>query len=115
VVFWKPNVEVGEQAAFQLSLTAPSTISISSLPITSLAVEFSSDILPVTIRHVESEVTGSSVRRIELGHITTKDDVHEIEGHLRWHPGDTIVFSGVMSSDTPRLLKVCFVVLSRHF
>lgn len=112
-VFWASEVKVNEAAAFQLSLTAPTNVTISSLPITSLAVYFSDDIFPVVVRHSQSD-SGSHgrVRKVDLGHVSTHsagkepESKGDIQAHLRWQPGATIIFSGTMSADIPTVLKV---------
>lgn len=105
-VFWKPEVEVGETVAFQLSLSAPPQISMASLPFTSLLVELSHDTSPVIIRHTAFESTNPLVQRIDLGHISTTTERREVEANLRWQAGATIIFSGTTASETPRLIKV---------
>jgi hypothetical protein len=123
VVFWTPEVKVGEPAAFQLSLTSPTSTTISSLPIISLAIYFTDHTFPVTVRHSKSD-SGSHprIQRIDLGHVSEgrkgneskPEDVPEVNGYLCWQPGATTVFSGTVSSDVPALLKVG-PVRTRHF
>jgi hypothetical protein len=111
IVFWTPEVNVGDLAAFQLSLTAPTNLKISSLPITSLAVHFSDDVVPVVVQHLASNPeTAATVRRIDLGHVSKLEN-REVEANLRWQSGATIVFSGAMSSDVPISLKVRTLIL----
>ncbi|KAG5219790.1 Trafficking protein particle complex [Salix suchowensis] len=47
----QPMFKVDESAAFQLSLTAPSNVDISELPVSSLTIHFSGSINPVVIKH----------------------------------------------------------------
>ena len=115
VVFWSPEVKVGEPAAFQLSLTAPTNTTIFSLPVTSLAIFFSDNISPVTVRHLASDSNSRpSVQMIDLGNVSAwrpsdlskPYDLHEVNAYLRWLPGATIVFSGILTSDVPTSLRV---------
>jgi hypothetical protein len=109
VVFWSPEVKVGEAAAFQLSLTAPFHVDISCLPITSLAIHFTADFAPLVVRHMVSDsVLEALTRRVDLGHVSTADHQKEdVQTDLRWKPGSKIVFTGTMSSDAPMLVNVC--------
>jgi trafficking protein particle complex subunit 11 len=108
VVFWSPDVKVGEAAGFQLSLTAPSNIDISCLPITSLAIHFTEDFAPLIVRHMVSDsVPEVLTRRVDLGHVSTADHKKEVQTDLRWKPGSKIVFTGTMSSDAPIVMTVC--------
>jgi hypothetical protein len=109
VVFWSPEVKVGEAVAFQLSLTAPSNVDISCLPITSLAIHFTEDFAPLIVRHmVSNSVPEALTRRVDLGHVSTADHKkEEIQTDLRWKPGSKIVFTGTMSSDAPIVMNVC--------
>jgi len=100
---------VGEAAAFQLSLTAPSDINISCLPITSLTIHFTEDFTPLFVRHmVSNSVPEVLTRRVDLGHVSTADHEKEVQTDLRWRPGSKIVFTGSMSSDAPIVMTVCF-------
>lgn len=120
LVFWKPEVAVGERAAFQLSLSAPPAVSMSSLPFSSLAIYFAPDMRPVIVRHkpgggggggLQTQTGSSAVRRVDVGHVEVSaagegGSVVEIEAELRWGPGSTIVFAGDVLSDVPATLKV---------
>ncbi|CCL99236.1 uncharacterized protein FIBRA_01251 [Fibroporia radiculosa] len=118
VVFWKHNVIVNEATAFQLSIKAKPTVSLSALPFVSLIVHFSSDIPPVTVHHIASDTSEVAViQRIDLGHVEipfAQDDMKskKVEGCLRWCPSGTIVFSGSISSDTPAVVKISKVILT---
>jgi len=118
VVFWAPEVKVGEAAAFQLSLTAPSTVDISVLPISSLAIHFTEDFTPLIVRHVASD-TGpeTPIRRVDLGHLSALGDKREdIQADLRWNLGSKIVFAGTISSDAPTVMNVRMPpILLGHF
>lgn len=107
VVFWAPEVKVNEPAAFQLSLVAPTDITITSLPFISLAVYFSDNDYPFVIQHSPDAEGSSLIQKIDLGHVSSlEDDSREMEACLRWQPGGSIIITGTMSSDVPTLLKV---------
>jgi hypothetical protein len=108
VVFWSPEVKVGEAAAFQLSLTAPSNVDISCLPITSLAIHFSENFAPLIVRHVASNsVPEALTRQVDIGHVSIAEQKKdEAQTDLRWKPGSKIVFSGTLSSDIPITMNV---------
>jgi trafficking protein particle complex subunit 11 len=112
-------VNVGELAAFQLSLTSPSHVNLADLPVLSLLIEFVDDIEPVIVRHTDMYSTSSTspVRRIDLG--VVKSVVgrgltpREVEAFIRWQRRSTLVFTGMVLSDTPRDLKASSVGASR--
>lgn len=108
VVFWSPEVKVGEQGAFQMSLTAPKSNTISSIPFTQLTLHFSEDFSPITLEHEASDAE-STVQKVDLGLITTNESEDTIKANLRWRPGQTIVFAGLMKSEVPTVLKVCLL------
>lgn len=107
VVFWAPEVNVGEVAAFQISLTASPRLPISSLPFSMLAIHFSHSDAPVIIRRANSGPSSRpSTQRIDLGHINASDTPQEVVADLQWELGECKVLSGTISSDLPSLLKV---------
>jgi hypothetical protein len=121
VLFWAPEVNVGDSVAFQLSVTAPALVGMADLPITSLLVEFADDIVgPVVVYHADAGAgddvspppSSSSVRIADLGHISASKASpvgvapKEVRAHLRWQPMSTLVLVGTMSSDYPCVLKV---------
>jgi hypothetical protein len=116
VVFWTPEVQVGERAAFQLSLTAPRNTTISALPIAELNVLFDEGVKPVVVRHLSQNLE-DAVRTVDLGHVGPSDvEEHvengpELQACLRWKPGDVVIFTGTMSSNVPGSFKV---ILSRR-
>ncbi|EPQ55211.1 hypothetical protein GLOTRDRAFT_41884 [Gloeophyllum trabeum ATCC 11539] len=121
VVFWKSEATVEEEVAFQLTLTAPSGISIASLPFTALSVFFSGDAPSFTIQHVtepEAREGRGHVRRVDLGHVPLPEYEMEASGkevttHLRWHPGEALVLTGNVKAPIPTVIKViCRVVLA---
>ena len=105
-------MNVGEPAAFQISLMAPAFISISSLPITSLLIEFADGIDPIVVRHSdEASEEISTTRLVDLGPIAASmvSDSREprvVQTHLRWRRGATLVLAGSVTSETPKILKV---------
>lgn len=103
VVFWHAEVQVGEPAAFQLSITAPPDVLISELPFSTLTVTFSDDCAPLTLQHVEDETTSAF---ISVGAITK--EARTANANLRWQRGSSLVISGTMVSDLPTTLKVTF-------
>ena len=108
VVFWSSEVKVGEEVAFQISVTAPSNIDLSALPMSSLAIQFTNDIPPVLVQHMasNSDVT-TGIRRVDLGHISDdNEEVEHVTADLRWAPGSKIIFAGTMSSESPMTMKV---------
>jgi len=105
-VFWSPEVKVGEQAAFQITLTAPSSITISSIPFSHATIHFSDDVSPIVVEHENLEVE-DEVGIVKLGNIDPSvSDREAVRGNLRWQPGGSIVFTGTMSSEVPTVLKV---------
>ena len=107
VVFWSSEVKVGEEVAFQISVTAPSNIDLSALPMSSLAIQFTNDIPPVLVQHIasNSDVT-TGIRRVDLGHISDDNEVEHVTADLRWAPGSKIIFAGTTSSESPMTMKV---------
>ncbi|KAF9243228.1 Foie gras liver health family 1-domain-containing protein [Melanogaster broomeanus] len=106
VVFWKHEVRVGDDSAFQISLIAPSTIS--TLPVDSVTIIFSEDYAPIIVHHKPSE-SSEPVRLVRLGQIQppgSEDGALEFEAHLRWKPDDKLILVGTVSTDTPGLLSV---------
>ncbi|PCH35565.1 glutathione transferase omega-1 [Wolfiporia cocos MD-104 SS10] len=118
-IFWQPDVIVGESCAFQLSLTARQSVSLSSLPFSSLAIHFSADMPPVTVRHAPAALGHEipAVQRIDVSHISAsssenESEGNEAEGNLRWGPSGTIVVAGSVSSDVPTIIKITKLVLT---
>ncbi|KAI3619017.1 glutathione transferase omega-1 [Moniliophthora roreri] len=112
LVFWKAEVQVGEQAAFQLSLTAPKGTPISSLPFASLEIYLANDKPPITITHVDGGHS-SPIQKVELGHINSESNGVSVESTLRWNPGDTLILTGTISSGVPTTLSVSTMDLQR--
>ena len=108
MIFWKPVVKVGEEAAFQFSLIMPPSSDISDLPINSLAIAFSDDYFPVTLCHSASE-SSAPVRLVHVGQVQPVGPTArplEVVANLRWRPGDTLVVSGTVPSSSPKQLSV---------
>jgi hypothetical protein len=120
LVFWTPEVRVGEEAAFQLSLAAPTNIDLSFLPITSVTITFSNGYYPVVLRHsppTDDEATCQDIRLVKIGKVVHEDDDEEpdeVGADLRWRPGGRLVLSGSISSIVPKPLTVHFVSAKRH-
>ncbi|KAF8891851.1 Gryzun, putative trafficking through golgi-domain-containing protein [Infundibulicybe gibba] len=112
VIFWLPEVKVGETTAFQLSLTASIHTTITSLPFSSLVVHFSNNISPIVVQH-SHDLSSSSVQRVDLGHVSSsRPDASVLQACLRWPTGGTIIFTGTMSSDVPTTLEVTRIDLT---
>ncbi|KAF9460741.1 Gryzun, putative trafficking through golgi-domain-containing protein [Collybia nuda] len=113
VVFWAPEIKVGEVVAFQLSLTSPTRLSISKLPFSTLTIHFSHSNIPIVVRHADSGPSSRSlIQHTNLGHIGALETPQELISDLQWGLGECKVFSGTMMSDLPTILKVSKVVLT---
>ncbi|KAF7792767.1 hypothetical protein EIP86_003865 [Pleurotus ostreatoroseus] len=117
LVFWSPEVKVDERAVFQLALSAPSDVHMSSLPFTSFAIYFSDDSPPMTVVHKATEDDTPTIQMVDLGHIEYPigehgDESKEIEANLRWQAGGTIVFRGTVASRSPTVISISKVVLT---
>ena len=99
-----------EPAAFQLTMTAPTFISIALVPFSRLTLHLSDDSPPIVIHHAPSDVQ-LPIQRVDIGHATGRDPLNVI-ANLRWQPEGTIVFTGSVSSEVPLVLKVGRCVLS---
>ncbi|KAL0578934.1 hypothetical protein V5O48_003082 [Marasmius crinis-equi] len=112
LVFWKPEVRVGELAGFQLSLAAPTNTSIRSLPFSALEIYMKEDNSPIVIRHADSDAEeGLMLQRVDLGHVDEARGERSVEASLRWRPGGTIIFTGTMSSNIPTQLTLSHLKL----
>ena len=104
MVFWKPEVRVGEEAAFQITLAAPSDAATSALPIHSISILFSDGYAPIFIHHDAS--SGSEhVRLVPLGHVQGENSIG-VGADLRWRPGDQVILAGTLASDVPGIFSV---------
>ncbi|RPD57771.1 hypothetical protein L226DRAFT_490820 [Lentinus tigrinus ALCF2SS1-7] len=117
VVFWDPEVNVGDLAPFQILLSSHPNVSLSSLPFTSLAIHFSGDVPPIVVRHThnDDDTDIPPVQRIDLGEFVVSpapSETKEIEGSLRWGAGTTIVLTGSVSSNLPMNVSVSKLVLT---
>jgi hypothetical protein len=101
---------VGEPAAFQLTMTAPTSISIALIPFTRLTLHLSNDSPPIVVHHAPSDVQ-LPVQRVAIGHATGQEPF-DVIANLRWQPESTIIFTGSISSEVPLVLKVGRCVLS---
>ena len=112
LVFWTPEVRVGDEAAFQLSLAAPTDINLSALPIASVTITFSDDYHPVVLQHspsAEDEAVDNDIHLVKIGKVVRKDEdeePEEIGADLRWGSGKTLVLSGNISSTASGSLTV---------
>ena len=101
---------MGEPAAFQLTMTAPTSISIAMIPFSRLTIHLSNDSSPIVVYHAPSDVQ-LPIQRVDIGHITGQDRP-EVIGNLRWQPEGTMIFTGLISSEVPLVLKVGRCVIS---
>jgi len=112
LVFWTPEVRVGDEAASQLSLAAPTDINLSALPIISVTITFSDGYHPVVLRHspfAEDEAIDNDIHLVKIGKVVRKDEDEEHEeigADLRWGSGKRLVVSGSISTTAPRPLTV---------
>jgi hypothetical protein len=112
LVFWTPEVQVGEEAGFQLSLATPTNMDLSALPIDSVTITFSNGYYPVVLQHsppTDDQVADTAVRLVKVGKLVPEDEdeeSEEISAGLRWKPGERLVVSGSISSEAPGLLTV---------
>lgn len=97
-------MRVGEEAAFQILLAAPSDAMISELPIHSISILFSEGYTPIIIHH-DAATHSEPVRLVSLGQIRGEKSV-EVRVHLRWRPGDQVILTGTLASDVPGLFSV---------
>ncbi|KAJ6491785.1 Gryzun, putative trafficking through golgi-domain-containing protein [Mycena vitilis] len=111
VAFWTSEAKVGEPAAFQLCLSAPTNATITSLPFSSLDIHFSGNLSPVVVRHV-SDSAPALVQRIDLGRVSSSDASASPVANFRWQPGSCIVFTGSLASDIPASFKITKVILT---
>ncbi|KAJ7209783.1 Gryzun, putative trafficking through golgi-domain-containing protein [Mycena pura] len=110
-VFWSSEVKVGEPAAFQLSLTAPTITTIASLPFSSIEIHISDGLPPIIVQH-EAQLAPTDVQRIELGQISCSGAHNSPVANLRWEHGASIIFTGTLSSDVPASFKIAKVILT---
>jgi hypothetical protein len=115
LVFWTPEVRVGEEAGFQLSLATPTNMDLSALPIDSVTITFSDGYYPVVLRHLsptDGQVADRVVRLVKIGKVVPEaedEEPEEIFADLRWGPGERLVVSGSISSETPEPLTVASI------
>ncbi|KAF8633400.1 hypothetical protein AX17_004571 [Amanita inopinata Kibby_2008] len=117
VVFWHQEVYVGEPAAFQISLGAPKTVTLASVPFSSLEIYISETDKPIMVRHAEADDTDKTsialIQKIDLGDINhSKENPGEVEANLRWKPGNVLIFCGTLRSDNPTSIRVVRLVLT---
>lgn len=109
VVFWRPKVQVDEAVAFQLSLSAPSDVSIFALPVTSLRIHFMDGLGQLVITHqaASEELASRRIQLVDVGHVNLGGEaLNEVRADLRWTVGSKIVFSGTVVLKNPGTIKV---------
>lgn len=117
LVFWTPEVRVGEEAGFQLSLATPTNMDLSAVPIDSVTITFSNGYYPVVLQHsppTDDQVADTAVRLVKVGKLVPEDEdegPEEISADLRWKPGERLVVSGSISSEAPGLLTVVSITV----
>ena len=123
VHFWESDIYVGQPTAFQLSVSMPENIGISSLSFVSVSIYFSDDALaPLVIHHSDDAPdSDKKVRMVALGDVSRYlfvigGPVEGVEGslqaYLRWGSGVSIAFTGALQLDIPGILKLTKVVLT---
>lgn len=124
VVFWRPEVQVGEAVAFQLSLSAPSDVSIFALPVTSLKIHFMDGLGQLSIAHqaASEELASHHIQLIDVGHVHLGGEApNEVRADLRWTTRSKVVFSGTVILEKPGTIKVSMktcrvlIILKRDF
>ncbi|KAI9568859.1 Gryzun, putative trafficking through golgi-domain-containing protein [Boletus coccyginus] len=110
VVFWKPEVRVGEEVAFQIMLAAPRGAVISELPIDSISIVFSEGYTPIMIHH-DASAQSEPVRLVSLGQVRGENPI-EVAVHLRWRPGDQVILTGTLASDVTGVFSVSNIVVT---
>lgn len=109
VVFWRPEVQVGESVAFQLTLSAPSDVSILALPVASLKIHFMDGLGQLVITHqaLSDRLASRRIQLVNVGHVNLGGEApNEIEADLRWTTGSKIVFDGTVAMEKPGTIKV---------
>ena len=104
---------MGEPAAFQLTMTAPASISIALIPFSRLTLHLSNDSSPIIVHHAPSDVQ-LPIQRVVIGHHATGQEPLDVIANLRWQPEGTIIFTGSICSEVPLALKVGRCVLSSY-
>ncbi|EIM80572.1 uncharacterized protein STEHIDRAFT_67962 [Stereum hirsutum FP-91666 SS1] len=119
-VFWDSETSVDVPSAFQISLNPPSSVSLSNLAFSSLAITFSHDERPLVITHSDDHSTEGALsedltRVIRVGTISPTSDTlgpEDVKANLRWGRGTTVVISGTVMSNIPTTLNVSNIVLT---
>ncbi|KAI0827923.1 Gryzun, putative trafficking through golgi-domain-containing protein [Trametes gibbosa] len=117
VVFWDSEINVGEQAPFQILLSSQTNVSLSSIPFSQLAIHFNADVPPVIVSHHQPDTDDEtpSVQRFDLGLLAMSPmntEPVETQAVLRWGPDSTIVFTGSVSSALPMRISVSKLVFT---
>jgi hypothetical protein len=114
VVFWSPEVVVGEHVTFQVTLSAPSTVALSVLPIALMELVFSGANRSIRVQHTGDVGKLETVRKFDLGHVDMHgsgedSQVGDTSAYLRWRPDDVLVLCGTISSNVTCSLTVCLI------
>jgi trafficking protein particle complex subunit 11 len=120
VQFWEADVYVDQPATFQLAISMPRNIALSSLSFVSVSIFFSDDVLaPLVIHHSDDAPdSDKKVRRVVLGDVSRylfdnrPVEVENLQSYLRWGSGVSIVFMGTLQLDVPGILKLTKVILT---
>ena len=123
VHFWETDIYVGQPTAFQLSISMPGNIALSSLSFVSLSIYFSDDALtPLVIHHSDDAPdSDKKIRRVVLGDVSRYlldiDDPagsveDSLQAYLRWGTDVSTVFTGTLQLEVPGTLKLAKVVLT---
>ncbi|KAK2463095.1 hypothetical protein APHAL10511_004750 [Amanita phalloides] len=116
VVFWDSEIEIGKPAPFQIFLVAPTAVTLSSIPFSSLEVYFSGDEWPILITHVgpkDGNAPKEPVLAVDLGDISHNGAMSVgREANLRWEPGNSLIFFGTIRSEVPSILKIEKLILT---
>lgn len=107
-MFWRGDVTVGDSAPFQISISAPTDISLANVTFGSLRIEIGGERgLDFIIDHLEAADTPLT-DFISLGDVVWRGKPEPVHAtaDLRWQKGGTKVLNGTIVSDLPRELKV---------
>ncbi|KAL5512612.1 hypothetical protein ACEPAG_3265 [Sanghuangporus baumii] len=107
VIFWTPEIKLGEQVAFQISFNVSPNVVLSGLPIRSLRL-YTSDGRPLIkmCHNNERSEESETISCIDVGHLALPLSSEKIvESALTFPSGRTIVLIGTLSSEVPQEIK----------